>query len=51
MSTDPQKIIENAWDNRELLTGEEVRKAIAAIIEDLDKGGSGLLRKPVKDGL
>ncbi len=38
MSTDLQYIIENAWDNRELLKEEETRKALAAVIEELDKG-------------
>lgn len=31
-------LIENAWDNRELLAENEVRKAIEDTIEELDKG-------------
>ncbi len=33
-----QKIIEKAWDNRELLAEEEVKKTIGEVVELLDKG-------------
>ena len=33
-----QQLIEQAWDNRELLKNEEVRTAIRSTIEKLDKG-------------
>lgn len=33
-----QQIVENAWENRELLREESTRKAIIAVIEHLDKG-------------
>lgn len=33
-----QKIVEQTWDNRELLAKQEVRKTIETIIELLDKG-------------
>ena len=33
-----RNIIENAWENRALLEKEEVRNAICAVIEKLDKG-------------
>jgi len=35
---DLQAIIENAWDNRELLESAEVQAAIREVIEKLDKG-------------
>jgi 2,3,4,5-tetrahydropyridine-2-carboxylate N-succinyltransferase len=33
-----KEIIENAWDNRELLKEEKTRKCIEDIIEELDNG-------------
>ena len=33
-----RNIIENAWEDRTLLEKEEVRDAICAVIEKLDKG-------------
>jgi 2,3,4,5-tetrahydropyridine-2-carboxylate N-succinyltransferase len=33
-----RKIIEKAWDNRELLKDAEVQKTIEAVIEEIDKG-------------
>ncbi len=42
-----REIIENAWDNRELLKDEEVQAAITATIADLDKG---IIRVAEKSG-
>lgn len=46
---DLKTIIENAWDNRELLKEQEVQSAIRSVIADLD---SGKLRvaEPMDDG-
>lgn len=33
-----QKLVEEAWENRELLRNEETKQAIIAVVEHLDKG-------------
>lgn len=33
-----RQVVENAWEDRDLLRNEETRKAIASVIEALDKG-------------
>ena len=44
-----QELIDNAWDNRNLLSETEIQKTIHSIIEDIDKG---ILRvaEPLSDG-
>lgn len=44
-----REIIEKAWDNRELLKEESTRKAIEAVIEEIDKGRLRVA-EPTKDG-
>jgi len=44
-----QQVIENAWNNRELLKDAEVRKAINDVIEQLDKGKLRVA-EPMADG-
>lgn len=35
---DTQKVIEQVWQNRELISGEEYKNAIREVIEEVDKG-------------
>ncbi len=44
-----QTIIENAWENRELLQNEETQNAINAVIADLD-AGKLRVAEPLEDG-
>ena len=38
MPSDYQKVIEEAWENRELLKEESTKEAIRNVIEEIDKG-------------
>lgn len=42
-------IIENAWENRELLKEKDVEIAVKTVIEDLDKGNIRVA-EPLEDG-
>lgn len=44
-----QRIVEQAWDNRELLSKKEVRKIVEKVVELLDKG-EVRVAEPVNDG-
>lgn len=47
--SDLQEIIEEAWDNRELLKGKEAQIAVETIVDDLDKG-TRRIAEPGEDG-
>ena len=44
-----REIIENAWDNRDLLAEKEVQQAVKSVIEELDLGKIRVA-EPVEDG-
>ena len=38
MFDDKKKLVESAWENRQLLESDDVRQVICAVVDDLDKG-------------
>ena len=44
-----QKIIESAWDNRDLLSNEETQNAIREVVDLLDKG-TLRVAEPIENG-